>query len=69
VAEGHPCVPSVVVGSRKGVHFLLAMVVFGGVHAVPPILWLTGAPNDSHRGHLGAEAGHSLARCPLPPRL
>jgi hypothetical protein len=68
-AERHPSVPSVVAVSRKGIHFLLAILVFGGVHAVPPILWLTGAPSDWHRGHLGAEAGYSLARCPLPPHL
>jgi hypothetical protein len=43
-AEGHPCVPSVVVGSRKGIYFFLAILIFGGVYAVPPILWLTGPP-------------------------
>jgi hypothetical protein len=38
-------------------------------HAIPLILWLAGAPNNSHRGYLGADAGHSLARYPLPPHL
>jgi hypothetical protein len=67
-AAGYPCVPSVA-GSRKGVLFLVVPLVFGGVHAVPPILWLAGAPSDSYRRRLRAEAGHFLARCPLPPYL
>jgi hypothetical protein len=58
------CITSAV-GSRIG-GFLFAL---GCAHAAPHILWLAGAPNDSHNGHLGAEAGHPLARCPLPPHL
>ena len=42
---------------------------WGGAHATPPILWLAGAPSDSHRGHLGVEAGQPLARCPISPHL
>ena len=41
----------------------------GGAHAPSPFLWLTEAPSDSHRGHLSAEAGQPLARCPLSPHL
>jgi hypothetical protein len=37
-AARHPCVPFVVAGSRKCVLFLVALLVFSGVHAVPPIL-------------------------------
>jgi hypothetical protein len=40
-AAEHPCVPSVVANSRKGILFLIVLLVFGGVHAVTPILWLT----------------------------
>jgi hypothetical protein len=58
------CVISAI-GSRIG-SFLLAL---GGAHAAPHILWLAGSSSDSHNGHLGAEAGHPLARCPLLPQL
>jgi hypothetical protein len=37
---GYPCVLSVAAGSRKGIFFMVTLFVFGGVHAVPPILWL-----------------------------
>jgi hypothetical protein len=45
------------------------LLVLGGAHAAPHILWLAGAHSYSHNRHLGAEAGHPLARCPLPPHL
>jgi hypothetical protein len=46
--------------------FLLAL---GGAHDALHILWLASARSDSHNGHLGAEAGHPLARCQQPPHL
>jgi hypothetical protein len=49
--------------------FAMLRLALGGAYAAPHILWLAGAPSDSHYGHLGAEAGHPLARCPLTPHL